>query len=409
MLYYEFRKILSKTGNRIALLALLVLLGVTCYFAVNGYGTSYTDEQGVSRQGISYVRKLREARLAWEGPLTEEKLAAVIRKHAAVIAAPEYNSRDVTEQNIAYSWTQDYQDIRQMICRAFGEFRSYDYYKIDSLSPEDAADFYPNRIRALRTWLDTEAKDMYTEEEKDFLLERYEQLETPFYYTWYLGWDKLFEYGPTIQMIFVLVMGFVTAGIFAGEFSNRADAVFFTSYHGRKKAVTAKLWAGVLLSAALYWTVWGLYSVTVLGALGADGASCQIQVHVGWKSFYNITYGQLYLLMSFGGFLGSMFLLLLNMLVSAWTRSAVIAVTAPFIMIFLPSFLSNLSVPWLSKLLGLLPDQLLQMQTSVNYFNLYRIGGRIMGEVEPLFALYGALSLLLLPTVCALYRRAGRG
>ena len=40
MLYYEFRKILSKTGNRIALLALLVLLGVTCYFAVNGYGTS---------------------------------------------------------------------------------------------------------------------------------------------------------------------------------------------------------------------------------------------------------------------------------------------------------------------------------------------------------------------------------
>ena len=409
MLYYEFRKILSKPGSRIALLALLVLLGVACYFAVNGYGTSYTDEQGVSRQGISYVRKLREARLAWEGPLTEEKLAAVIRKHAAVVATPEYNSKDVTEMNIAYSWTQDYQDIRQMICRAFGEFRNYDYYKIDSLSPEDAADFYPNRIRALRTWLDTEAKDMYTEEEKEFLLERYEQLETPFYYTWYLGWDKLFEYGPTIQMIFVLVMSFVTAGIFAGEFSNRADAVFFTSYHGRKKAVTAKLWAGVLLSAALYWIVWGLYSAVVLGVLGADGASCQIQVHVGWKSFYNITYGQLYLLMSFGGFLGSMFLLLLNMLVSAWTRSAVIAVTVPFIMIFIPSFLSNLSAPWLSKLLGLLPDQLLQMQTSVNYFNLYGIGGRIMGEVEPLFALYGVLSLLLLPTVCALYRRAGRG
>lgn len=409
MLYYEFRKILSKTGSRVALLALLVLFGVTCYFAVYGYGTSYTDEQGVSRQGIRQVRKLREARMAWEGPLTEEKIAAVIRKHAAVIATPEYNSKDVTEMNIAYSWTQDYQDIRQMICRAFGEFRSYDYYKIDSLSPEDAADFYPNRIRALRAWLDTEAKDMYTEEEKEFLLGRYEQLETPFYYTWHLGWDELFEYGPTIQMIFVLVMSFVTAGIFAGEFSNRADAVFFTSYHGRKKAVTAKLWAGVLLSAALYWIVWGLYSAVVLGALGADGASCQIQVRVGWKSFYNITYGQLYLLMSFGGFLGSLFLLLLNMLVSAWTRSAVIAVTAPFIMIFIPSFLSNLSVPWLSKLLGLLPDQLLQMQTSVNYFNLYGIGGRITGEVEPLFALYGALSLLLLPAVCALYRRAGRG
>jgi hypothetical protein len=37
----------------------------------------------------------------------------------------------------------------------------------DSLTEEDAADFYRNRTRLLREWLEGEAKDQFTDEEKE--------------------------------------------------------------------------------------------------------------------------------------------------------------------------------------------------------------------------------------------------
>ncbi len=62
---------------------------------------------------------------------------------------------------------------------AFGDFNSYDYYIPDHLKPEEAAQFYPNRILNLKNWLDTDAEDLFTQKEKSFLIEQYEALETP--------------------------------------------------------------------------------------------------------------------------------------------------------------------------------------------------------------------------------------
>lgn len=410
MLRYELKKIFAGKGNRIALFLLVVFWGVSCYCAVTDIDVNFTDGQGKSGYGYFAAQKLREAQKAWTGPLTEETVAAVIEKNARIIATPEYNADDVARSNIAYGWMQDYRDIRNIINCAFCEFRTYDYYRINSLTPADAADFYPNRLAALKTWLDTEAKDLYSDEEKAFFIGHYKNMKTPLYYTWKQGWESLLEHAAMPQMFLVLTLSFVAAGLFAGEFSNRADAVFFTACHGRGKAIKAKLGAGVLFVTGAYWIVWGAYSLFVLGTLGADGASCMIQTGLGgWKSFYNISYGQLYLLASFGGYAGVLFFLFLTMLVSAWSRSATVAVTVPFVLIFLPSVLDNLGSDWMSKLTGLLPDQLFQMDLAVRYFNLYCVGGRLMGALPILFTVYTALALLCLPVCYRVFRRAGIG
>ena len=67
-----------------------------------------------------------------------------------------------------------------------------------------------------------------------------------------------------------------------------------------------------------------------------------------------------YLLTAAGGYIGCLFISALSMLVSAKTRSTVVAVLVPFILIFIPSFLANINSPAVARLLGLLPDQLLQ-------------------------------------------------
>lgn len=73
------------------------------------------------------------------------------------------------------------------------------------------------------------------------------------------------------------------------------------------------------------------YSLVVLGCLGSQGGNVMIQTGFWhWKSFYNITYMQLYLLTVVAGYIGTVFCLFLSMLVSAKTHTAVVAVTIPF-------------------------------------------------------------------------------
>ena len=95
----------------------------------------------------------------------------------------------------------------------------------------------------------------------------------------------------------------------------------------------------------------------------------------------------------------------LGMLVSAKTKSAVIAVTVPFVLIFLPSFLMNIDNPVINRVICLLPDQLLQIGTALGYFSLYSLGGRIVGAVPILIVLYTALAVVLMPVVYLVYGR----
>lgn len=405
MLYYEIKKVFARTGTWTALLILAAALGITCYFAVNGI--DYVNEQGETEHGIAAVHKLRKEKLAWEGTLTEEKIAEVILENARIIATPEYQSTVTRKKEIAYSWEQGYADIRRLIVNAFCSFREYDYYIVNSLKPEDAQSFYPNRITHLKEWLDSEAKYMYSDEEKAFLIGSYETLETPLYYTYADGWKQLLEYSPTVLMLLTMILGFLAAGIFAGEFSYKADAVFFSTCHGRKKAVKAKIGAGFVIVTGVYWIVWILYTAIVLGILGSGGVDCAIQVSY-WKSFYHITYWQLYLLTAIGGYVGCLFMLFLTMFVSAAAKSAAVAVIVPFALIFLPSFLSGSNLRSINSVIGLLPDQLLQMGRAISYFNLYHIGGRIVGAAGILLTLYSVLTIALAPGIYHVYRRAAR-
>jgi len=98
-------------------------------------------------------------------------------------------------------------------------------------------------------------------------------------------------------------------------------------------------------------------------------------------------------------------MMILTMLVSAKTNSSVTAVIIPFGLIFLPSFLSGISLPWLNKLLGLLPDQMMQINLVVKYFNTYEIFGTIYSAVPILILLYIVLSVLLIPFIYKIYQR----
>ncbi len=228
MMYYELKKVFSRTGSQIALFLLLA-----CFFAMD---VSYVNKNGDTEHGFAAVSKLKEDRKQWSGALDEEKIRRVILENRRIRESPEAQADNIKKNDIAYSRGQGFQEIRELLnCSYADAFRDYDYFRADSLTEEDAPDFYTNRTRLLKEWLDGDAKDQFSDAEKEYLLEQYEQIGTPFYYDYMKGWTQLFEFAPTIITVTMLILGYLVGGIFSSEFRWRSDAIFFSSVNGGTK------------------------------------------------------------------------------------------------------------------------------------------------------------------------------
>ena len=109
-----------------------------------------------------------------------------------------------------------------------------------------------------------------------------------------------------------------------------------------------------------------------------------------------------------GGYVGTLFLALLAMIVSALTRSQVVAVIVPYVLVLAANFAQSILSSWevLPQILGLLPDQLLQVAQVLDDFNLYTLFGHVVGAVPILFVLYSVLSLFLIPLIYRIYRKS---
>lgn len=165
MFRYEMKKVFLKRSSKIAILLLLVIVGITCWFAMD---VSFVNENGETENGYIAVRHFREAQKGWAGMLDEDKLRQVIEENNRINAAPEANSNNLTDSEIVYSQKQGIDEIRSLLnCSYAEEFRSYDYYRADSLNAEDAGAFYENRITLLKSWLSDDGKDQFSDKEKE--------------------------------------------------------------------------------------------------------------------------------------------------------------------------------------------------------------------------------------------------
>lgn len=404
MLRFELKKIFGRTGGKIALLILAIGLAVICYSAT--LQVSYTDENGDSHTGPTAARDLRDAKNEWAGPIDQAMITRAIDVNQQIISSEDYNSTDIQRQNMAYHESQGYETIRSLIAQTYDGFNEYNYYRIDTLTPEEASELYERRANNLKEWL-ARPDISFSSAEEDYLVEHYEAMETPLYYEYNDGWETLLYYMPTLVMFLLFVIIFLVSGIFPSEHRLKANAIFFSTKLGRGKAVRAKLLSGLVTTTVIYWVAIAVYTIVGLALLGTGGAGGAFQL-LKWKAFYNLTIGQAYALSVLGGYVGTLFLALLAMIVSALTRSQVVAVIVPYVLVLAANFAQSILSSWevLPSILGLLPDQLLQVAQVLDDFNLYTVFGHVTGSVPLLFLLYSALSLALIPLVYRVYRKS---
>ena len=263
-------------------------------------------------------------------------------------------------------------------------------------------EIYERRISTLKNWLDT-GEEAFTKEEKDFLIQNYENLKTPFYYEYIDGWAALLQNISTFILILALAIGFFVSGIFSDEFQTKADSIFFSTKLGRNKGVLSKISAGFMITTVFYLLFVLLYTGIVLMVLGADGANCPIQLDL-WRSVYNVTFLQAYLLIVLGGYVGTLFASLLAMLISAITHSTTTAIIVPFVVLCAFPFLSRIIT--LPQLCSFFPDQLLEIYIDIKESGLINLGGKVTTIASFIIPLYAIICLILQPVLYKIYRKA---
>lgn len=379
---------------------LLIILIVTSILTMNR--VEYVDTDGGRSSGAAAARKLCAEQNQWTGYLTEDVFTDVILENKQINSSPEAFSEDIMEQDKIYARKQGISDISNLMNYAFSEWRDYNYYIIDNLSAKEAKQVYQKRISSLKGYLES-GEETFPDAQKKFLIERYENLKTPFYYEYFGGWSALLQNISTFLLMLALVIGFLVSGIFSDEFQIKADSIFFSSKLGRSKAVVSKVSAGFLIATVSYAVFVFFYTAIVLLMLGADGANCPIQLDL-WRSAYNITFLQAYLLIVAGGYVGTLFAAILAMIVSAASRSTTTAVIVPFLILCAFPFLSRIIT--LPGVCSFFPDQLLEVYITVKEFNLVELGGKVMSVATVIIPAYLALCLVLLPALYQVYRKS---
>ncbi len=399
MLKFEWKKVFSRPKSRIAILIMIAVLIVTSVLTINR--VEYVDENGNHSTGISAARELRAAKNEWAGPLTGDVLQEVIAENDKINHSEEAQSNDIEKQDKAYAEKQGISGILSVISSAFSAYRDFDYFAADNVSSEEVTTLYDRRVSVLKDWLDS-GQENYSQQEKDFLIGQYEDLDTPFYYEYMDGWSALLQNISTFILILALIIGFLTAGIFSDEFQTKADSIFFSTRYGRSRAVLSKAGAGFLITTVFYFVFLLLYTVIVLSVLGADGADCPIQLEM-WRSVYNITFFEAYLFIAAGGYVGTLLASSLAMLVSARSRSTATATIVPFIVLCALPFLSRIIT--LPGFCSLFPDQLLEIYVDLKESALIEIGGKVMTTAMLILPVYAAVCVILQPVLYSVYRR----
>lgn len=406
LIRYELQKIIYKRSNIIVLLLLAALIGYSSYQSIRN--VEWVDSQGNWETGHSAAVKLQQDRTKWTGTLNQEMLEKALSEIQQIYSSPEAQSSNIEENWTIRNQLQGVQEIADLLSWSYGE--SYGSFEkmVSELQPEDLLDFYINRIKERKDWLYDESSWAfynYTEQEKQYIISEYESLEAPLEVGYHEGWVQANEQLPTLLKYGIILLSFMLAGIFSDEFTLKTDAVYYNTFLGRTKATAVKIVLGFFTITMVYWLSTGVYSLIVLSTLGTAGADCMLQSHAAyWFIRDNMTFFQKYTMSLTTGYVGYLFIGFLVMWISAKTKSAVLAVLIPSLIILLPDYLSADRSSFMFYVIGLLPDRLLDFGEALSYLILYPIGNRVLTSGSIILAFYPFTTVLLVFLCYRTYR-----
>ena len=404
ILNLEIKKILKSRILKIALICLLCWIIGSIFWII--HNETWTDvETGEQIHGLSAIKQAKHEKSKWDGQITSEIIQKVLNSNKDYINSSEFNSKDQIIANIAYAKTQEYEDIRELINRSYGDFSSYDYFTVDKVTLDEAGMFYTNRVIQIQNWLKNEAVNL-PDTEKEYIKKAADDLKTPFFYSYMDGWKRLMDSISIILIPLSLSICIILAPVFAGEFQNGAASILLTTKYGRTRVALSKIAASFIITLIIYFICISIYTLSIIGCYGIDGYQCPLQANANfWKVFYEWNNIEAYTALVLIGFVGCFLFSILTLFLSSVLRSSFASIVIIFILIIMPQMINTTGFPLIEKIISLMPHETLIGSRKLAYYMVYKLFGKVFTPFQLMPVIYFVIICILIPITIVTFQK----
>lgn len=398
LFYLEHRKLWRRSSTRVCIFLCflyVVVFGCILSYQWFTFGSSgdHTSAFGNNFDGYTTIRDSQEYSLLYGGELTDETLQRMVRDYQRM-------HEEGMEQEMEKT---DWQTINSWLSMLWPELRESgrNQTMICYVDPERLTGFYERRQRGLEEFLEISGQ---TGEEREYLMQIEQRVETPFRYEWVEGW--MVQLGSILSdmgMVMALFLAIALSPLFAGEWHSNTGLLILTTKKGWEKLALAKIAAGLCFALELF----GLLAVGDLAAqlffLGTAGWDMPVQnIKLISIAPMNMLQAEIYEL----GFaaLGAVGFAGIVMLLSAAARSNVPALLLSLAVVYGPMMIDRYLPYGMQKALDLIP--LVGSGADIFRTNTFCFFGRYIWSPYLLITVPVLLGMLCLPL--AVKRWAGR-
>lgn len=389
MLGYELKKVILKPLHIKIIIGALIAGILLSGLAV--WSVYYVDQTGTSHRGLTAPGALTKDKSRWNGPLTDSVLLEVVKKQQDV----EVRNKN-SGPNPAYGRIgQSYRDIEEYINQTLCYGTDYNPDAINQVSLETAG-----RLNELRKENINSLINEYgtTAAKKEYLKRQFAKVRTPLEYEPSDAFRITGPFAAAYGLLLVLVISFLTVGIFSDEMNSESRFVYYSTKYGPTRGAAAKILAVFIIATMLYWSGMLLISLISFGGMGTGGAFAPIQTESPY-SMYGINFLERYLLILLSGYVACLFSAGMTLLLFVKTKSAISAMSISFLLFAgLPLLAGNDAF---ESFRMLMPDRLFHVPENINLPCMYQLGNIVCSQSALLIVLY---SLLLIPVVAVSYR-----
>lgn len=358
MIWYEWKRIWQSRLTQFAVIGCILFLLFCTWSNIRQIQT--TDGEGNQVTGMAAVKALKETERI---TLDQETVTAIMQEYLDYTENPDTSSDDPELQYLSEkmyrTWYLPNRGLLNLISGTYMQEGQGNVSDRQLFEKNFGKDFYEARKERVQERLTYYVNlGSVTPSEADWWDEQDDKVGE-YTYGNYKVWDILISNLPWILFIMMIVCVGI-APVFAGEYQSKCDSLLLCMKHGKHRLILAKLAASTVYASVLYWGIVSLYSAVLLIFVGTDSWDLPVQlIYSGMPSSYALTTSQAYLLALLMGYVMTLGLGGLVLLLSALFKNPYVVIVTAFLYLCVPLFLSTNSGGYLwVHLLALLPEKI---------------------------------------------------
>lgn len=291
---FELKKLFNKKMNLVVLIVCFIL--IMLLFFMPGRDFLATDKEGNSYKGTEAINLRKQQIKEISGTLTNERIIEEIKQLQGL--RKDENNLIINsdgevdfKREIYNEYLNNRLNLLTNINRVYANYNTSFITELFHLNLEEQKEFYEIRRQKIEEKLNQyDNGKTYSNQEKEYWMEKAKSIETPFVYDFYYGYSNLYS---TYEMLIIGIIAICIclAPVFAGEYQNGTDKILLTTKYGKSKGVIAKIVASYLF-AILVFTFYLIFAIGIVFLMfGTTGGNLPIQL-ISILSPYHLTFVQ---------------------------------------------------------------------------------------------------------------------